>query len=134
VVFGILSYYYLDNGHNGVSISSVLLVTSASFFVTLLWKMFYKPHEKTHTEEYANWLSESNLANKYEYATYADIRPKKQSKSQLERLLGQIEYPASKRDVIKYAEGRSASSDTLTRLENLPDHIYDSAEAIKNKL
>ena len=131
LVSGVFAYYYLDNAQYTVSISSILLVTSLSFFATLVWKVVYQP-PKNHTDEYNQWVDENNLLpSRYQYAVYSDIRTQPKKQKQIESLFKNLDYPISKRDLISYAESHNVSAQTLTTLENLPDHIYNSWDEVK---
>ena len=43
-----------------------------------------------------------------------------------EEFVKDLNYPISKRDMIRFAEEKDASEEVLSVLESLPDHIYES--------
>ena len=51
----------------------------------------------------------------------ADVNP-----IELQKHLGGVDYPASKDDLVKAAEGNGADDDTLEALRALPDQEYDA--------
>ncbi|OGE31677.1 hypothetical protein A2631_00835 [Candidatus Daviesbacteria bacterium RIFCSPHIGHO2_01_FULL_44_29] len=52
----------------------------------------------------------------------------------IQNLLQLAHYPISKADLIRSAEQMDSSSQVLSILENLPDHIYDNAQQIEKEL
>jgi hypothetical protein len=44
----------------------------------------------------------------------------------IQKALGGMEYPASREDLVKHAEGKGADGSVLETLKNLPDREFDS--------
>lgn len=44
----------------------------------------------------------------------------------IQKALGGMEYPASKEDLVKHAQGKGTEDSVLETLQNLPDREYDS--------
>ncbi|WDF32195.1 DUF2795 domain-containing protein [Arthrobacter agilis] len=44
----------------------------------------------------------------------------------IQKALGGMDYPASKEDLVRHAEGKSAEDSVLETLKNLPEREYDS--------
>jgi hypothetical protein len=59
----------------------------------------------------------------------ADVDPIKLQKS-----LGGMNYPASKEDLVKHAEGKGADEDVLSVLRNLPDRNYETPADVNKEL
>lgn len=49
---------------------------------------------------------------------------------EVQNLLGNIEYPASKQQIIDEAIKRDASKEVLLTLENIPNRVYDSSAEV----
>lgn len=53
---------------------------------------------------------------------------------QVEKLLKGLDYPASKQDVIKYAEQHGADENAREALQHLPDQTFDSPIGISKAI
>jgi hypothetical protein len=49
---------------------------------------------------------------------------------QIQKFLSGIDYPASKDDIVKTAEGNGADGDVLETLKGIPDKEYDAPTAV----
>lgn len=52
---------------------------------------------------------------------------------EVQKALKNMNYPASKEDLIKHAKGREASSKVMQDLENLPEKQYTSAADVSKE-
>jgi len=52
---------------------------------------------------------------------------------EVQKALKNMNYPASKGDIIKHAKGRDASSEVMQDLENLPEKQYTSAADVSKE-
>lgn len=52
---------------------------------------------------------------------------------EVQKALKNMNYPASKEDLIKHAKGRDASSEVMQDLENLPEKQYTSAADVSKE-
>ncbi len=52
----------------------------------------------------------------------------------LQKALGGVNYPASKEDLVKHAEGKDADDDVLSFLRNLPDHKYETPADVNKEM
>ena len=59
----------------------------------------------------------------------ADVNPIK-----LQKALGGVDYPASKEDLIKNAEGKDADEDVLSFLRDLPDRKYETPADVNKEM
>ena len=53
---------------------------------------------------------------------------------EVQRYLGGIDYPASKREIIETAEDSGAGDDVLEALERLPERDYDDPTEVSSEL
>jgi len=51
---------------------------------------------------------------------------------QVQKYLGGIDYPASKEDIVRSAEGSDAPDDVLEALRSIPDGEYDAPTAVSS--
>lgn len=59
----------------------------------------------------------------------ADVNPIK-----LQKALGGVDYPASKEELIKNAEGKDADKDVLSFLRGLPDRKYETPADVNKEM
>lgn len=55
------------------------------------------------------------------------------STTEIQSILGNVKYPATKNRVIDEARKQNISGDTMKALENIPDREYNSADDIVNE-
>jgi hypothetical protein len=55
------------------------------------------------------------------------------STAEVQTILGNMKYPATKNQIIDEAQRRNISGDTMQTLENIPDREYGSADEIVNE-
>ena len=53
---------------------------------------------------------------------------------QVQKFLGGIDYPCSKNDLIKTAEGKGADERVMNMLNRLPDKEYDAPTAVTREI
>jgi hypothetical protein len=53
---------------------------------------------------------------------------------ELQKALGGMDYPASKEDLVKHAEGKGADDEVLSFLRNLPDKNYETPAAVNKEM
>lgn len=51
---------------------------------------------------------------------------------QVQKYLGGVDYPASKEDIVRSAEGSDAPDDVLDALRSIPDGEYDAPTAVSS--
>ena len=49
---------------------------------------------------------------------------------QMQKFLGGVDYPASRDDLVKHAEGKGADDDVLEGLRAIEDRTYDGPNAV----
>lgn len=59
----------------------------------------------------------------------ADVNPIK-----LQKALGGVDYPASKDELVKNAEGKDADDDVLSFLKDLPDRNYETPADVNKEM
>ena len=52
---------------------------------------------------------------------------------EVQKALKNMNYPASKEDLIKHAKGRDASNEVMQDIENLPEKEYKSAADVSKE-
>lgn len=55
------------------------------------------------------------------------------STAEIQSILGNVKYPATKNQVIDEARKRNVSGDTMQALENIPEREYKSADDVVNE-
>jgi len=55
------------------------------------------------------------------------------STTEAQSILGNVKYPASRRQIIDEARRQNISGDTMQALENIPNREYSSAEDVVNE-
>ncbi len=53
---------------------------------------------------------------------------------ELQKALGGMDYPASKEDLVKHAEGNDADEDVLSFLRDLPDREYETPADVNKEM
>jgi hypothetical protein len=53
---------------------------------------------------------------------------------QLQKFLGDLDYPATKRDLIQRAQQKGADENTLNVLQEIPDRQYDGPNAVSREV
>ena len=53
---------------------------------------------------------------------------------QLQKALGGVDYPASKEELVKNAEGKDADEDVLSFLKDLPDRKYETPADVNKEM
>ena len=53
---------------------------------------------------------------------------------ELQKALGGVDYPASKEDLVKHAEGKGADDEVLSFLRNLPDRNYETPADVNKEM
>ena len=53
---------------------------------------------------------------------------------QVQKFLGGIDYPASKKDIVKTAEDQGADDNVLDALRGIEDKSYDAPTAVSEQL
>ncbi len=53
---------------------------------------------------------------------------------ELQKALGGMDYPASKEELVKHAEGKGADDEVLSFLRNLPDKNYETPAAVNKEM
>ena len=53
---------------------------------------------------------------------------------QLQKFLGGLDYPATKRDLIQRAQQKGADENTLSALQAIPDRQYDGPNAVSREV
>ncbi len=53
---------------------------------------------------------------------------------ELQKALGGLDYPYSKEDLIKHAEGKGADDEVLSFLRNLPDRNYETPADVNKEM
>lgn len=59
----------------------------------------------------------------------ADVNP-----IQLQKALGGMDYPASKDDLVKHAEGKDADEEVISALKELPERTYETPAEVNEEL
>jgi hypothetical protein len=59
----------------------------------------------------------------------ADINP-----IQVQKALGDMDYPAGKEDLVKHAEEKGADEKVLSALKDLPDQKYETPADVNKEL
>ncbi len=59
----------------------------------------------------------------------ADVNP-----IELQKALGGMDYPASKEDLVKHAEGKNADDEVLSFLRGLPDRQYETPADVNKEI
>jgi hypothetical protein len=59
----------------------------------------------------------------------ADVNP-----IELQKALGGMDYPASKEDLVKHAEGKNADDEVLSFLRGLPDRQYETPVDVNKEI
>jgi hypothetical protein len=52
---------------------------------------------------------------------------------QMQKFLGGVDYPASKDDLVRHAEGKGADDAVLDNLRKIPDREYDGPNAVSQE-
>ncbi len=52
----------------------------------------------------------------------------------LQKALGGMNYPASKEDLVKHAEGQDADEDVLSFLKDLPERNYETPADVNKEM
>jgi hypothetical protein len=55
------------------------------------------------------------------------------STTEVQSILGNVKYPATKKQVIDEARSQNISGDTMQTLENIPDREYSSSDDVVNE-
>jgi hypothetical protein len=55
------------------------------------------------------------------------------STTEIQSILGNVKYPATKKQIINEARKQNISGDTMQTLENIPDREYNSADDVVNE-
>ncbi|WAP52022.1 DUF2795 domain-containing protein [Arthrobacter sp. ATA002] len=58
----------------------------------------------------------------------------KPSPIDIQKALGGLDYPASRDDIVKKAQGAKADSSVLDALQNLPERRYDAPTDISKEI
>ena len=53
---------------------------------------------------------------------------------ELQKALGGMDYPASKGNLVKYAEGKGADEEVLSFLRDLPDRNYETPADVNKEM
>ncbi len=53
---------------------------------------------------------------------------------QLQKALEGMDYPASKEDLVKHAEGKGADEEVLSFLRNLPERNYETPADVNKQM
>lgn len=146
LVGGSLTNMFFGVGISGLNLTSLIIATGGALLLSIIQRMLFGIKQESF-DVYEGY--NERIARTYNPAYYSQVTPlsnKEQKRSnpsyqpflaespEVQEFLGQVEYPISKRDLLRHTEQHDAREEVLTLLEQLPDHIYDSSSQITQEL
>ena len=152
---GYLTNLFLGVGITGLNLTSLLIATGGALLLSFVWRSLVSENEEN--DDYAMYQADEDdrsyvpgrvtALNPVYYSQVTPLSDKEERdlfsrrnkltgrrNKGIQRFLDEVNYPLSKRDLIRYAEQHDGDEDILSTLEAIPDHIYDTPTEIKRQI
>lgn len=144
IIGGVFANLIFGFGITGFSILSLVVALISAFAISSIQRLVKPTNYERGVDPRS--LGSRDLPLDYNPAYYSQVAPiggniegaknsnRQLTKNWLKEFFDSLNYPISKRDLIRVAEDKDAKRGTLSLLENLPDHIYDNEEQLAKEL
>ncbi len=140
VLGGFLANLIFGVGIAGFDVPSLLFSIAGAVILTVFQRVFSSEIQSNpeikETGDYDLPVDQDSITEVYEQgdlAYFSQVTPLK-TDYRLNNYLKRVSFPASKSDLISFADHEDASYQTLETLEQLPDHIFTSEEELRNSI